>query len=531
MSLSLRARDVSWETPDGRLILDGLDLHLSAGSHALVGPNGIGKTTLLEILAGLRPATRGVVEASGPVGYLPQTRAAHDDQPVGEALGARSRLAALTRIDGGDGTEADFALVGDAWDLPERVSAVLDQLALPQDLDRSMGTLSGGQQSRVWLGRLLLQQPDFLLLDEPTNHLDREGRDALLDALASFKGGLLVASHDRWLLRRLERMVSLETTGLRIFDCSYDAWRQAREAERRAALDAYETADLEAKRIQRAAEATRVRHEQQAARGRRSRKTGSQPKLALNFKKEQSETTGARLGREREERLHAAQAKRAEAWAAVEEADSMRLDLAGTQLSERRLVASLTGVGFSFGETRVLEGIDLELLGPTRVALLGPNGCGKTTLARIIVGDLAPTEGTIRRGTVRVAWLDQTTRTLNRDESVLANLLTAAPTLDQTAARWLLARFRFRDDTVHKPVSVLSGGERMRAALAVALNSAEPPQLLVLDEPTNNLDLDSRLDLETALQAYRGALLVISHDDDLLEALQPDQVLRLEPAM
>jgi ATPase subunit of ABC transporter with duplicated ATPase domains len=346
MLASLRAHDVSWETPDGRPILRGLDLHLTAGSHALVGPNGIGKTTLLEVLAGLRAPTRGSVECSGLVGYLPQNRSTHDEQPMGDALGVRSRLSALDRIEQGAGTEADFTLVGDDWDLSERAGAVLGQLALPSDLDRPMGTLSGGQQSRVWLGQLLLKQPDFLLLDEPTNHLDRQGREALALALDSFKGGLLVASHDRWLLRRQRRIVSLEPKGLRIFECDYDSWRQARDAERQAAAEAYAVADQEAQRAKR-------------------------------------------------------------------------------------------------------------------------------------------------------------------------------------MARWLLSRFRFRDDDVHKPIRVLSGGECMRAALAVALHSGEPPQLLVLDEPTNNLDLDSRLDLESALQAYRGALLVISHDDALLDALQIDRVIRL----
>ena len=368
MLASLRARDVSWETPDGRVILDGLDLHLAAGSHALVGSNGIGKTTLLEILAGLRAPTRGAVECSGLVGYLPQTRSTDDSEPMGDALGVRSRLSALRRVEQGGGTEEDFAFIGDSWDLPERAAMVLEQLALPEDLDRPMGTLSGGQQSRVWLGQLLLKQPDFLLLDEPSNHLDRPGREALVRALDSFKGGLLVASHDRWLLRRQRRVVSLEARGLRIFDCDYDSWREARDAERKADDDAYAVADQEAQRAKRVAEAARIKHEQVAARGRRGRGSGSQPMIVLNHRKEQSETSGARLGREHEERLQAAQAKRAEAWAAVEEVDSMRLDLSGTRLSERRMVASMQGVGFSFGDAPVLTGINLELLGPHRLA-------------------------------------------------------------------------------------------------------------------------------------------------------------------
>jgi len=523
----LRARGLGWESPDGRAIVCNLDLHLTAGSHGLVGPNGIGKTTLLELLAGARAPTTGSVQASGLIGYLPQERTSDDGARVSEALGAHDTLAALARIERGEGVPADFAQVGEDWTLPDRCDAVLDQLNLPVALNRTMGTLSGGQQSRVYLGRLLLADPDFLLLDEPTNHLDAAGRHALMQALSRFTGGLLVSSHDRWLLRRLDRMVSMERQGLRVFDCGYEAWREAREQEMQAALDAYQAADQEAQRTKLSAEATRIKHEQSSARGRKGRGTGSQPAMVLNRRKEQAEASGARLTRDHAARVEAAGEARAEAWAAVEEEAAMQLDLSGTRLSDRKLVARLRGVGFSFGDQVVLHGLDLDLLGPTRLALVGANGSGKTTLARLIVGDLEPSEGTVARGTVRTAWLDQTTRTLCAEDSVLDNLRAAAPDLQPSRARWSLARFRFRGDDVHKPISVLSGGERMRAALACALCAPEPPQLLVLDEPTNNLDLDSRLDLEAALSAYEGALIVISHDTDLLDSLSPDRVLRL----
>jgi ATPase subunit of ABC transporter with duplicated ATPase domains len=526
----LLAEEVSWRTPAGDTVLDCVSLALHREKTGLVGANGSGKTTLLRILTGDLTPAAGRVRRAGSVALLPQDFRPVQEQTIAEALGVRDKLDALGRLTAGHGSDADLAVLDDDWTIEERIAAELSRLGLSGiGLDRLLGSLSGGETTRVVLASLFLRRPDLLILDEPTNNLDCESRLALRTALADWTGGLMVVSHDRALLRLMDRIVELTPNGPKSYGGNYDLYVTQRDAEAQAAQEQLSAAAKELRRVKRDAQAARERQDRRNSRGAKERDKGGMPTILLNAMRQTSQATTARLAATHEDRVAGAQDALAEARERVEQSRELAVQLPPVDLPAGKLILELEDVCFRYpGSSRwLLDRFTMRMVGPQRVAIAGPNGSGKTTLLRLIRGELKPDAGTVRLGVERWRCLDQRADLLIGERSVLENLRRHVPAQSETACRMTLARFLFRGDTVHKPASALSGGERLRAALACVLSAAEPPQLLLLDEPTNHLDLPSLTNLEQALRGYTGALLVISHDRDFLDAVGVDQVIDL----
>jgi ATPase subunit of ABC transporter with duplicated ATPase domains len=530
-SARIVAEGLGYALPDGRVLIKDLTLSLGRDRTGLIGPNGSGKTTLIRLLAGEVAPWRGTVYRAGPVATLPQDLTVPADASLAAVLGIADRLAALRRLEAGNGDGADLKLVGEDWDLPERAHTVLAGLGLDHlGVDRPVGTLSGGEVTRVALAALNLGRPEFLLLDEPTNHLDAPSRRALYAFVETWRGGLLCVSHDRALLRRMDRIVELSTPGIRVYGGNYDAYRARRDADDLAARRELDSARAELRRAQRKARDVRERQLRRDARGRRSRASANMPKILLNARKGQAEATGARIGAlterevdERRQRLGAARQR-------VEEREPPRFGLPSTGLPAGRTVLELAEVSVRFpGAARpLLEGISLCITGPERIAVVGPNGSGKTTLLRVATGRIAPDSGTVRRlPDEEVAFLDQAGIHLGPNGTVLDGFRSRHPDMDDTSIRFALARFLFADEAALQAVATLSGGQRLRASLAGVLGGRRTPSLLVLDEPTNHLDLDAMEALEAALRDYDGALLVVSHDAAFLDAIDLGRRIRL----
>jgi ATPase subunit of ABC transporter with duplicated ATPase domains len=514
------AERLTYAPADGRALFEDLTLSFGRERTGLVGPNGSGKTTLVRLLAGELTPSSGSVRRAGPVAVLPQEFRPAPDSTLAALLGVEERLAALQRLEAGDATAADLEVVGDDWDLPERAGAVLARFGLAHlPLDRPVGAVSGGEATRVALAGLALGRPDFLLLDEPTNHLDAASREALYAFVEGWTGGLLCVSHDRALLRRMDRIVELSSLGVRVYGGNYDFYRARRDADDAAAEREMDSARAALRLAEREARDQRERQARREAQGKRSRATANMPKILLNGRRGQAQATGARVRavteREVEERRERADAARRQ----VEERELPRFDLPSSGLPAGRLVLELEDVTVRFpGAARpVLDRVSLRIVGPKRVALVGPNGSGKTTLLRVALGRLTPDAGTVRRlPDGEVAHLDQDGAALDPALSVLENFRAFHPGMGPTAARYALARFLFSDEAALQRVRTLSGGQRLRASLACVLGGERPPSLLVLDEPTNHLDLDALEALEGALRGYDGALLVVSHDAEFL---------------
>ncbi|HEU6451672.1 MAG TPA: ABC-F family ATP-binding cassette domain-containing protein [Gemmatimonadaceae bacterium] len=523
----IAAERLSYALPDGRALFHELTLSFGRERTGLVGPNGSGKSTLVRLLAGELAPSSGVVNRGAAVAVLPQDFRPAPDAPLAVVLRIDERLRALRRMEAGESTLADLELVDDDWELPERAVAVLARFGLSHlSLDRPVGTVSGGEATRVALAGLALGRPDFLLLDEPTNHLDAASREALYSFVEGWTGGILCVSHDRALLRRMDRIVELSSFGVRVYGGDYDAYRERRDLDDAAAEREMESARAALRRAEREARELGERQARREARGRRERATANMPKILLNARKAKAQATGARVRavierevEERRERLGAARSR-------VEERERPRFELASTGLPAGRTVLELLDVTVRFpgADRLVLDGVSLHIVGPERVAVTGPNGSGKSTLLRVATGRLAPDAGSVRRPSDGdVAFLDQEGVALDPALSVLENFNAFHPRMDATAARYALARFLFSHEAALQKVGTLSGGQRLRASLACVLGGEHPPSLLVLDEPTNHLDLDALEALESALREYDGALLVVSHDADFLEAIRVER--------
>ncbi|HEY3796844.1 MAG TPA: ABC-F family ATP-binding cassette domain-containing protein [Caulobacteraceae bacterium] len=504
-------------TPDGRVLFDNLTLAFGRERTGLVGRNGVGKTTLLRLILGELTPAAGAVRVDARVTVLRQSFAPPPGAALADLLGAAEPLAQLARIEVGQGSDDDLASAD--WELPQRLEATQAEFGLGGlPLDRPAASLSGGQATRAALAALVLAQPDFILLDEPTNNLDADGRAAVAGLLERWRGGALVVSHDRALLRRVDRILELTSLGAELYGGGYDLYA-ARKAEAEAAAGReLDRAERAVAQVERGVQAAAERKQKRDAAGKRSRARRDAPKMLLDAKAERAENSGGAQNR-LAERLRAEAAQDlADAEARVERVRRLAFALPPSGLPAAKTVLSFDDVAFAWPDgVPVLRGVSFRMVGPERVAVAGGNGAGKTTLIRLAVGDLAPSAG-VRRG-VDAVLLDQRAALLDDDETLIANFQRLNPAADDNAAHAALARFLFRNVTALKLAGALSGGERLRAALACTLMAAHPPQLIVLDEPTNHLDLESIAAVEAALAGYDGALLVASHDPEFLAAI------------
>lgn len=506
--------------PDGTTAIDAVSGAFGSGRTGLVGRNGAGKSTLLRLMAGELEPTSGFVTASGEVAYLPQQLTLDVDRRVAELLGVSAALDAVRAITAGDVDPAHFDAVGDDWDIEARAEAALAEAGLaPEFLDRRVGELSGGEAVLVAIAGIRLRRAPITLLDEPTNNLDRDARAKLAAMVQAWKGTLIVVSHDLSLLELMDDTAELYGRTLSVFGGPYSEWRAWLDAEQDAARQAEATAAQTLRKEKRQRIEAEVKLAHRARTAKKAEVEKRVPKIVAHGRKMAAEVSAGKLRIEVGAKEEAARSVLDEAGRRVRSDASMKIELPDPQVSRSRRIATVAD------EERAWV-----IQGPERVALIGRNGAGKTTLLERLVADARPFEGGLHAEahTDLIGYLPQRVDGLDEHRSVFENVAAAAPHVPEKEVRNRLARFLIRGATAERPVAALSGGERFRVALAKLLLADPAPHLVVLDEPTNNLDLDTVDQVVEALRAYRGAVLVVSHDDAFLRRLDLDLTLEID---
>jgi ATPase subunit of ABC transporter with duplicated ATPase domains len=560
MAAAIVCSDLSFSWPDGTPVFSHLTVSFGPGRTGLIGVNGSGKSTLLRLVAGeLRPGS-GAVRAEGEVGYLPQSITLGSHRTLSDLLGITAARAALKAIEAGQAGEDAFAAVGDDWDVEERARAWLDRLGLGSlGLDDPVRQLSGGETILAALAALFLRRPAVLLLDEPTNNLDRDARRRLYDAVASWTGVMVIVSHDRELLGLVDQIAEVSGNTIRIYGGNLAAHEEIVATEQAAAERAVTAAAADVRRQRRDLVEAQVKQATRDRQGRKLAASGSIPKMVANARKVHAQESAGHSRELHTERLADARDRLADAEQALRDDKEIRVDLPATAVPAGRTVLTVTGLTSTWhpaasvpdpraaGTPAAASAADphaartpaaasvpapdllreLIVRGPERIALVGPNGAGKTTLLRAIAG-LAPLPGVAVRLGAPVGYLPQRLDILDDSLSVVDNVRAAAPDASVNEVRASLARFLFRAERADRLAGSLSGGERFRAVLAALLLARPAPQLLLLDEPTNNLDLASVRQLLKALEGYRGALVVASHDVPFLGSAGITGWLRLD---
>lgn len=494
-----------------------LDVYLSAEPVALIGPNGAGKTVLAECLAGVRKPQTGNVRHHVQVAFLSQRAAErYDPQSVAAFLGVETALVALERLLAGAGQVDDLSILDERWTLRQDLEAQLIEFQLPPDcLSSSMSALSGGQRTRLHLLKLSRLPDTYLILDEPTNHLDQAGRQWLAQWISQRTAGTLVITHDQRLLHTFTRLLELRNGQLHWHGQGFAEYQQSRAQVIDKARQDKQHARQTLKKEYQEQQIEKERHEQRAKKGRAKARKKDMPKILLDARKERSEDTGGRIAQKHLATLNE---------------EHQRIQTAESVLGhENPLAFPLTDPDPISGYLLTLDNVRLPWVNNTfslnahirsgeRWWLRGANGSGKSTLLAVINGDIKPQSGQIHRWGSLLR-LDQHLSILDPEQSALGNFHRLNPGWTDAAYRDRLALLRLRGERALQPVSELSGGERLKVALACSLMGPKTAQLVLLDEPDNHLDLESQALLADVLRQYRGSLIVVTHSEVFAEKL------------
>lgn len=498
-------------------------VNLSFGQYkyGIVGRNGVGKTTLLKLMLGDIKPNSGSIRRIGSVSDVPQLHGffINQDATIADVLGISDILKSIANVRNGSCNEHDFEVIGDHWDIEARAQYALAHFNLDNiGLHVLFGNVSDGQKTKILLSKTLIFQTDFILFDEPTNNLDKDSRNVLYRYIENSKKGIIVVSHDRALLNNMNSIVEITTNGINIYGGNFEYYKAQQKINNQVLQRDYNNAKMLVYKTQLNIQNNREKQAQRRSEGKNTRKKKGQSKMILDGMKSRSEKSQSKMFIKEERLVNNAQSILSSIQEKIEMSKNFHVMFHDIYIPKNKVVLSIEDLCFHYkAQKKIIHNFNLRIVGPERVAINGPNGAGKSTLFKLMLGKLKPNKGRIALGVEHVAYLDQSMSFLDSRLSIIDNFLKRNPELKIFDAYSALSYFDFCDQEVHKEVGQLSGGERMRAGLAIALMLVNPPQLLVLDEPTNHLDFETVEAIERALAMYKGAILAISHDDIFLE--------------
>lgn len=523
-------QDLQYLHPNNILLFDQLNVTVNSGEKiALIGNNGTGKSTLLQIIYGqIKPSSGHVFIKTQPY-YVPQNVGLFDQLTIAQVLQVENKLKAFNNIMKGSTSAADFEVLNDNWLIEEEVAKALSFWNLSHlTMNQLMKELSGGEKIKIFLAGILLHQPELILLDEPSNHLDAQSREQLYQWIHTFKGTVVLVSHDRKLLRQINSIMELSEKGISKYGGNYDFYLTQKGLEKEVFQKDLKNKEKELRKAKEEERIIAERKQRLDVRGRKKQEKAGIPTILMNTLRNNAEKSTAKLKGMHTDKLRSLSAGLKQLRNAIPDPELMKLNWDNSSLHKSKILVRATSVNHDFGKGLLWRNaLHLEIRSGERIAIKGNNGVGKSTLLKLING-LRSTTGSLFVFDCEKIYIDQEYSLLQKDISVFAYAsMYNNCGLEEHEIKIRLNRFLFEKEDWNKKCFELSGGEKMRLLLCVMQMSKSRPDMILLDEPTNNLDIMNLEILSNALKDYSGTLIVISHDESFLKSLNIHRAIEL----
>ncbi len=531
----LSLKNISYIHPNKDLLFENINLTVNPHHKiALVGNNGSGKSTLLKLIAGELACSAGHLSISERPYYVPQVFGQVNHLTVAQALRADARLQALKEILAGVVTESNLEVLNDDWTIEERCKEALSYWQLSNvTLTQELKTLSGGQKTRVFLAGISIHQPGLILLDEPSNHLDTTGRQLLYNFVRSATSAMVIVSHDRKLLSVVETIGELGKRGITVYGGNYEFYVAQKQLESDALQHDVQSKEKALRKAREKEKEALERKSKRDARGPKKQEKAGVARIMMNMMKNSAEKSTSKMMDVHKSKIDGIARELGELRAALPDISKMKFGFQHSSLHSGKILFSATGINHHYDNGMLWqEPLSFQVASGERIALAGENGSGKTTLINIILGNLLPQTGQVYRAEVSAVYIDQDYSLIDNRLSIYEQAQRFNPgALQEHDIKIRLSRFLFAREEWDKPCSTLSGGERMRLMLCCLTINHHSPDIIVLDEPTNNLDIQNIDILTMAINEYQGTLIVVSHDELFLEQVNIRRTIRLARAL
>lgn len=529
--MSLIIRELSYEHPNREVLFRGISFSIGNGQKlGLAGNNGVGKSTLMKILNGELSPSSGEIICSGQRYYIPQHFGQYNDLSVVQALRIDKKLDALEAITNGDASAENFAALDDDWMIEERAQTALSAWGLDYiSLSQSFDTLSGGEKTKVFLAGIAVHEPDIVLMDEPSNHLDLFYRQKLYDFINDARMSMLIISHDRTLLNLLPGIYELSKDEISYYAGNYDFFRAEKEMKLNALQSRLEEKQKQLRIAKKTAIEAAERKQKHEVRGKKANIKKGVGKMAMDTLQDRAEKSATKLKDIHADKMNNLSGDISKIRQAIPDTKAMKIDFNTSDLHAGKILVDAKAVNFAYGDECLWAApVSFQVRSGERIAIRGLNGSGKTTLLKIIAGQLQPTVGTLVRADFKYVYLDQEYSMVRDNLTVLEQVQGFNEgQFEDHEVKTILNRFLFSSDTWDKPCEKLSGGEKMKLALCCLMVGGNTPDMFILDEPTNNIDIQNIDILTSTIKDFKGTILVISHDEYFIGQTGIDYAIEL----